>query len=112
MGAAGDIEIAGEDQTGLRLRPGCVDLEPVEGEFGRGRHLFGRLRARDGGDAVGNAAEEAGVRLAVLAAEDEEKAQYKNNDAGYGRADDMIPIEHDRPRATAFCSASKSIARP
>ena len=110
MGAPGDIEIAGEDETGLRLRPGGVDLEPVKGEFGCGGHLFGRLGAGDGGNAVGDAAEEAGVRLAVLAAEDEEKAQYKNNDAGYGRADDMIPIEHDRPRATAFCGVSKPIA--
>ena len=40
------IEAAGEDETGLGLRFGGVDLHPAEGEFGRSR-LLRRCRGRD-----------------------------------------------------------------
>ena len=98
MGVAGYIEITGEDQAGLRLGLGGIDLEPVEGELRRLGHLLGRLRAGDGEDPVRDSPEEAGFRRAVFAAEEEEDAKHKNDDAGYACADQKCPIQHVRPR--------------
>ncbi len=103
MRLAGLIELAGEHQTGFGLRLGGVDLEAMEGEFGRRGGLGGGRGAGGGGNAALDAGDDAvvigrgrAIRRGTAAQQIERAGQQRQHDDRRA-ADDQKPLLHVHP---------------
>jgi len=92
MGASAHIEIAGEDEAGLRVALAGVDLQPVKREFRRGGHLAGRHCGRNRrGKSAAQPREEAAIRRTVSG------AQIVEDSDGEDRNDEDRPADQKNP---------------